>query len=789
VRTANRAVCRRANSGTQDGVPRMVISRNVKKVPATSDENDGVRKRNKSRSDSAERKQKVRTLYAMARAAERKSDSDTAEELLRKCIALDEQDGHSWLALAQILSKFDQEAARTTFEEGLLQCPCNVHLLQARGVFEHRNGNIDAAREAFREALALEPENPYVCQAWGLLEQRNGETEAARSIYRKCVDLRPQSEVCAAWAMLEIGDGNAERARELFALGMRYVKRGLRNKVAYLTSWANGEERLGDIAKARSLLSKAVYDLSNPDTMMALAKLEARAGQLNDALELMRGAASHREVLSAAVYNGWACLEMQANHLMRARQLLEEGHKQHPADAALLQTWGTLEEKQGNYDRARDLFHQSVEARPTAVALVAWACMEVRSGDVERARAIFAEALRVDPLHGAAYNAAANLEMKMGNIEQARVIFERGLNFDPSASVLVGYAQLEMKFGSRKDKARELFQRGVSQTRGDTSFIWHAWLTMELRERDPRSARKIAEEARRRYRRNSRILAASALAEAASAPGVPPNLEESRRFFRDAVLVDPLHAQAWQAWGVQEFRQGNDEIARSLFRRGVAQCPNHGSLWQAWGVLEVEHDNHQAAEELFRGGIEKCPHHVPLYQAWACLEVRRGQFHVARELLERALRSDPTHGPAWTAFGLLESRYGSLEKAREMFVAGLRHAPNHGPLYRTYGTVEERAGNFHRARQLFRAGIEHDPFDAPLYKALSLLEKKLGSRDAFKDLALQARDIFGAANVKSVLIDGRYCGWSSAQEDEDQVQLQDLWSMECALNMSSRSDA
>jgi len=760
----------------------MVISKEVTNSMAAEEEDP--RRGRFSKTVHSELKRQVRYWYSLARTAENEGDLAAAEALYRKCVDLDEKDGHSWLALAQLHSRRDPEEARKAFAAALLKCPRNVHLLQAFGVFEHRMGNLDSARHLFHDALVIEPANPYVCQAWGLLEQRNGETDVARDIYRKCTERRPQSEVCAAWATLEFGDGDARKARELFKLGLRSVKRGLKGRVAYLNSWAEAEERSGNLAQARSLLWEALHGFPTAETRIKLAKLEARAGSLLKGLDLMKGVDSEAEQLSANAYNGWAFLEMQAANTGRTRELLKEGNAKFPMDGALLQTWGTLEEKCCEYETARELYSKSVEVRPTAVALVAWACMEAKLGDTARARELFKNALRVDPLHGAAYHAYASLEMKQGNIAEARRIFELGLDRDPSASVLVGYAQLEMKFGSRKDKARELFRRGVSQTRGDASFIWHAWLTMELRERDPLSARSIALEARKRYSGNSRILAASALAEAMSARGVPPDLEKSREFFKEAVLLDPFHAHAWQTWGVHEFRNGNEAIARGLFQKGLNNCPSHGPLWQACGVLEVEDGNFDEAEMMFRNGISKCPNHVPLYQAWACLEVRRGGFEKARELLEQALRSDPSHGAVWTAYGLLESKHGSLEKSRELFLQGLRRAPNHGPLYRTFAMVEERLGNYERARQLFREGIERDPYDAPSYRELSLLEKKFGRRDAFKELAHQAQDVFGSGNVKSVLLEGKCSNFVSAGDEHD-LELTKLWSMEHALDLSS----
>jgi tetratricopeptide (TPR) repeat protein len=651
------------------------------------------------------------------------------------------------------------ELARSLFQEGVCECPNSVHLLQAWAVLEHRCGDRDAARALFARGLELEPDNPYVCQAWGLLEQRGGNTEAARSLFRRSVSLSPHPEVCAAWAVLEAREGNVRRSRELFECGLKACKSSeTPSAAAIYRSWAEIEERVGDLVGARELLSKAVT--SQPrvaEAYVALARLEARRGYRTRALELMQTAAGLSKKPPALVFNAWAQVEWTScGRIEAAREILERGHSLHPMDPALLQTLGTLEERCGNVARAKELFAASIRIRPTAPAFVAWALVEEKEGNKVETVNLFEQALLTDALHGAAYNAYGMMEARRGELDRARAVYERGLKVYASASVWHGYGQLELKLGRNPDRARELFQCGVAQTREDTAFIWHSWGMLELSRRSPLEARRVFLDALKRYPRNSRVLVGAALAHAAAYTNAPSDEHAARDYFKRAVAADPAHAHAWQTWGVFELRRGRRDAADALFRRGLRLCPTHGALWQAWGVLETANGNFERARQLFARGAAACPSHVHLYQAWACMEVRSGNVDRARELLDHALESDPCHGPVWNAYGLLEARHGTLAKARQNFLTGITRAPNHAPLYRTYGQTEARLGNYDRAREMFREGLKRDPWHAPLYHALAEFEAMIGNIGALAELKTEAEKYFGSeADATRAIHDGQ----------------------------------
>ncbi|CDF32431.1 TPR repeat-containing protein [Chondrus crispus] len=744
-----------------------------------------------------EKRRVIRATFERARLEERNGNVPIARALYRDCLALDRGDAHSWLALARLEARVGgvnlrvgsdakeitekqshaegAKEAKRLFEEGLRECPDSVHLLQAWAVLEHRCGDRDAARRLFRRGAELEPGNPYVCHAWALLEQREGNTEQARELFKKTLQVGAHPEVCGAWAVLEAREGNMQHARLLFEKGLKNCRSSEGSSASNLwRNWAEMEERIGDLPRARELLSKAITSQPHfTESYVALAKLEARRSCTTRALELIATAAGLSAKPPPAVFNAWAQIEWAyRGKVDEARSILQRGHMMHPKDPALLQSLGILEDKCGKTEVARKLFYKSVCVKPAGPAFVAWALLEDREGNYEEANRLFEECLTIDPLHGAAYNAYGMMEARRGNLDKARSVYGRGLKACASSSVWHGYGQLELKLGGDPARARELFRKGTEKTRGDTSFIWHSWGMLELTEKRVIEARQLFKNALKRYPRNSRVLVGAALAEAASCPQYIADKNSARDFFKRAVAADPTHAHAWQAWGVFELRSGREDAARALFRRGLRLCPSHGALWQAWGVLEAAKGDFGKARKLFTKGTETSPAHVHLFQAWACMEVRAGNIKRARELLDRALEFDVYHGPVWNAYGLLEARHGTVASARQAFVTGIRRAPGHAPLYRTFGQTEARAGNYKKARELFRKGLTVDPRHAPLYHALAKFEAMFGDVTALAELKVQAELYFGSeAEADRALQNGEernipHRGVSEGEEEE-----------------------
>ena len=78
-----------------------------------------------------------------------------------------------------------------------------------------------------------------------------------------------------------------------------------------------------------------------------------------------------------------------------------------------------------------------------------------------------------------------------------------------------------------------------------------------------------------------------------------------RGLFEEALLLDPRHGPAYNAYGIAEYESGNVLEARSVFERGVrANCSDAGSLYHGYGKLELSLGNVDAARSILEKGLE-----------------------------------------------------------------------------------------------------------------------------------------------------------------------------------------
>ncbi|KAJ8903931.1 hypothetical protein NDN08_000462 [Rhodosorus marinus] len=700
--------------------------------------------------DGSDDKARQKFYYVQALREEKKENFRRSIALLEKCVEIDITDTFSWMALARVTKEVEPLSVPDVFEKALAACPVSVHLHHAYGVYLDRIGKANDARSTFEKAYSIEPGNCYVCQSWGLLEQRAGNAARARELFQKAIADNPNTDVCVALAKLESEEGDLEQSRQKFELALSLATNPAKESDA-CRAWGQVEEKFGNLERAEKLLVRSFRARPNEETIVVLAKLKMRNGNAPGSLRMIRSIERPRKQWpSVAAMNVWASLEAKAGNFEDALRVIRLAIHRYANDSGLYLTWGTLEDKQGNIEGAIEQYKKSIEVRPNGPAFVALAVAEEKRGNFEYAREALEKSLEENPRHDSAYNALGLLEMARGNIDRSREVFEKGLAECPTSSVLHGAALLDLHVGE-KEAAREKLERGLRLTREDTSWLWHTLGMLELRAGQARKAKKLFQEAIKRYPQSSVLLVGYALSVAATLPKGPDQDKEVRALFRSAVEVDKYHPQAWQCWGVFEYRQGEVELATKLFKAGLRFAQQHAALWQAWGVLETEKGNIFSARSIFERGNSFCPKDVHLLQAWACMEVRARNIQRARELLRSALAVDDTSGPCYNALALLESRHGDIDAARQIFLRGITMAPQHPPLYRTYAEVEVRQRNYSRARELFEKGLQIDPTYAPLLHKYAELEGLLGNLEGLNNLQRKMSAMFEAQQSEPVL--------------------------------------
>jgi tetratricopeptide (TPR) repeat protein len=217
--------------------------------------------------------------------------------------------------------------------------------------------------------------------------------------------------------------------------------------------------------------------------------------------------------------------------------------------------------------------------------------------------------------------------------------------------------------------------------------------------------------------------------------GKASNITMVRRLFQEALLLEPKHGPAYNAFANLERRQGNVDEAKQIYQNGIrANCTDPSSVFHGLGKLllslgEVEearntllsglqlfktkdsntfvkrnenvaflahtlglielncNNNPKAAKEILEQGLWHCRSSSQLLLGVALCESRLGNEQNAREMFEQAIKADESHAQAWQAFGVLEMRAGNYGSAKTLFECGLKNSPRHGALWQAYGKL------------------------------------------------------------------------------------------------------
>jgi tetratricopeptide (TPR) repeat protein len=533
-------------------------------------------------------------------------------------------------------------------------------------------------------------------------------------------------------------------------------------------AWAVHSESTGDKEKARELFERALtLDPFNPYVCHAFGLMEKKSGNTDNAKLLWERALEKSSTAALVCSLGEVLIssrEYKETRDLYVRHLVRLKTEREKTEVYLASAW--LEERYfTNFDRAEELLQQSLAVSPTSgLAQVALARLEGRrrqrhQGEDSKKATVqkLADAcianengsIEHQPADGRVYNAWANLEVKSRRFSEARKILQKGIaRYPEDHSLLQAAGKIEERVGNYTG-ARELFSESLCVQPSAPTLVAYAMLELRYPESGSSDWTKV------------------------------------KRLFEEALLLDPRHGPAYNAYGNAELRQGNSEEARKVFERGVRNnCSDAASIFHGYARLELSCGNVDRARELlvqgreeaqaqdlgmdsphrerarflshtlgmlelnsnrpsdalavFWDGIERYGNSSRLLLGAALCEVKLGNEGGARVLFEKSVLSDDRHAHAWQAWGIMEMRAGNLKSAKTLFECGIKSAPKHGALWHAYATMEGRLGNVENSRALFAKGIDKAPNHGPLYQGWALLELREEDFDAAKSLITQA---------------------------------------------------
>ncbi|CAL5198983.1 unnamed protein product [Lathyrus oleraceus] len=329
-----------------------------------------------------------RPYVALGKVLSKQSKMGQAREIYEKgCQATQGENAFIWQCWAVLENKMGNvRRARELFDAATVADKKHVAAWHGWAVLELKQGNITKARNLLSKGLQYCGPNEYIYQTLALLEAKANRCQQARYLFNQATKCNPNS--CAswlAWAQMEAEQENYRTARKLFESA---VQASPKNRFAWHV-WGLFEANLGEIDKGRKLL-KIGHALNPRDAVLlqSLALIEYKHSSANRARVLFKRA-SEIDPKHQPVWLAWGWMEWKEGNLNTARQLYQKVlsiNLNTESAARCLQAWGVLEQRVGNLSYARRLFRSSLNVSSQSyVTWMTWASLEEDQGNPERA--------------------------------------------------------------------------------------------------------------------------------------------------------------------------------------------------------------------------------------------------------------------------------------------------------------------------------------------------------------------------------------------------------------------
>lgn len=198
----------------------------------------------------------------------------------------------------------------------------------------------------------------------------------------------------------------------------------------------------------------------------------------------------------------------------------------------------------------------------------------------------------------------------------------------------------------------------------------------------------------------------------------PAALDEARRYFEQAIDIDPEYALAWV--GLADAvalttdhaavpKAETFETRQTAIDRALAIDADSGEALTSLALLRSDQGELDEADRLFREAIEKSPNYAPAYHWYAILLGKMKREEVALEHVERALELDPGAPVVRNNLVITLNTLGRYEEAREVLREGIRLNPEFPLYYERMAGMLAGDGRLAEAARWAAEGAEQAP--------------------------------------------------------------------------------
>ena len=207
-------------------------------------------------------------------------------------------------------------------------------------------------------------------------------------------------------------------------------------------------------------------------------------------------------------------------------------------------------------------------------------------------------------------------------------------------------------------------------------------------------------------------------------------LAEAQELYRQVLLIQPKHFDAWYLLGVIAYKVKNFERAVELLDRAIALNPQHSDAYNYRGNTLNELKHYEAAVQSYDQAIALKPDFADAYnnRGVALQELR--QIGAALQSYDKAISLKPDYAGAFNNRGNLLKEIKRYEAALQNYDKAISFKPDYAGAYNNRGNVLKELKLYEAALQSYDKAIAFNPGYAEAFNSRGIVHKELKQYEA-----------------------------------------------------------
>jgi tetratricopeptide (TPR) repeat protein len=393
------------------------------------------------------------------------------------------------------------------------------------------------------------------------------------------------------------------------------------------------------------------------------------------------------------------------------------------ADAGMYATLGFVSQKQGQCQKAIDLFQRALAMDPKNSAVLAGlAQCQATTGNVDAATISYEQVIALNPSSVEELRALGDLYMKKNREADAAGVYKKYLDKKPGdnkiAKVVGEYAYKQKNY----DEAARYFSLVSGEETRKTDFLMHFGQSCYYA---------------KNYRKAAAILSQLAIL----TPGNPEVsklqyqvamqdsalMKDAAGYLKRYTALKPNDPQAQKNLGDVLYAQKDQAGALAAYRQALTLDPTIKGLFKRYFELASARNSASDLNAALSGAINAGEADGAMYSAQGNNLQKQGACAKAIPLYQKALALDPKNTAVLLAMASCQAKSGNLQDASVTYEQVLAFSPNDSKLYKLLGDCYMQLNKKDAALNIYKKYLEKEPKDNAV--ALAIGEREYSLKD------------------------------------------------------------